>query len=125
MQWEENLNGRKLYCDLNVMGKDMALAVYGGDTPHIGCAVMSHARPSLTGKGIGVTTSVLNIPDHKDELVARLFSESIAKKKNCTVVCTCGIHVDNITEAQLEEIWETVQRLLDRVLDSVESCKEC
>ena len=119
MHWEESINGYKLECELIGMGKDLALAVYGGDTPHIGCVVMSNARPSLTGKGIGVTTSVLNILGHKDELIARLFAENVAKNKNCTVVCACGIHVDNITETQLTEIWDAAQQLLKRLLASI------
>ena len=56
---EELFEGFSVNCEVIRMGKDYTLAVYGGDTPHAGTVVMTVARPSLTGKGIRVTTSVL------------------------------------------------------------------
>ena len=64
---EELFDGYSVYCDVIPMGKDYTLAVYGGDTPHVGSVVLSIARPSLAGEGIGVTSSVLSGVGHKDE----------------------------------------------------------
>ena len=50
---EELFDGYSVYCDVIPMGKDYTLAVYGGDTPHVGSVVLSIARPSLAGEGIG------------------------------------------------------------------------
>ena len=119
MHWEEKFGKYCLYCDLTVMGKDFTLSVYGGEAPHVGSVIMSTARPSLTGKGLGVTSSVLNGIGHKDEIIGRRFAESIAKKKNCTVVCSCGIHIDNITEEQLAQVQVAAEKILKRLLDSV------
>lgn len=55
---------------------DCTICIWGGDTPHVGSVVMSTARPSLTGSGVGVTSSVLNGIGHKDEYVARKFAEA-------------------------------------------------
>ncbi len=119
MHWEEKFGKHCLYCNLTIMGKDYALSVYGGDAPHVGSVIMSTARPSLTGKGLGVTSSVLNGIGHKDEIIGRFFAESIAKKKNCTVVCSCGIHIDNITEEQLAQVQFAAEKILKKLLDSV------
>lgn len=62
---EELFDGLSIICEAIRMGKDYTLAVYGGDTPHAGSVVMTVARPSLTGEGIGVTTSVLTGADIK------------------------------------------------------------
>lgn len=113
---EELFDGYYIYCDIVQMGNDYTLAVYGGDTPHVGCTVMSVARPSLTGEGIGVTTSVLAGIGHKDDVVAKTFAETIAKIENCTVVCACGIHVDNMKKEQIECVKETGERLLGQVV---------
>lgn len=78
---EELFGGFYLHCDVIPMGKDYTLAVYGGDTPHVGSVVMSVARPSLTGEGTGVTSSVLTGVGHKDDVVAKIFAETVAKKK--------------------------------------------
>lgn len=109
-----------LSCDIIFQGKDITLAVYGGDTPHVGSVVLSIPRPSLTGHGISVTSSVLNVVGHKDETVARWFAESVAVKKECTVTCSCGIHVDNITTEQLAALKESCSRLLEKIICSIE-----
>lgn len=114
-------SGYSLVCDIVPMGNDYNLAVYGGDTPHIGSVVMSVARPSLTGEGIGVTSSVLTKVGHKDDTVAKLFAETLAKKCDCTVVCTCGIHVDNITPEQIDLVKEASLELLTKLLFYVDS----
>ena len=91
MHWEEKFGKHCLYCDLTVMGNDFTLSVYGGDAPHVGSVVMSTARPSLTGKGLGVTSSVLN----------------------------GGIHIDNITEEQLAQVQIAAEKILKQLLDFV------
>ena len=118
---EELFDGYAICCDVICMGKDYTLAVYGGDTPHVGSVVMAIARPSLTGEGVSATSSVLNGLGHKDEAVARVFAEAIAKQKLCTVVCSCGIHVDNITPEQIELVHNCCDRLLTRVRQEIEN----
>lgn len=116
---EKLFNGTVLCCDVVKMGKDYTLCVFGGERPHIGSAVMAIARPSLTGEGISVTSSVLNAVGHKDEAVGRLFAEAVAREKNCTAVCSCGIHIDDASPEQLDEIQKASARLLERVLESL------
>ena len=114
---EERIGGvYPVSCQAVSMGQDYTICVWGGDTPHVGSVVMAVARPSLTGEGTGVTSSVINGMGHKDEYVARKFAEAVAVKYNCTAVCTCGIHIDNITKEQLKEIADACERLLTRLL---------
>ncbi|RHU28633.1 hypothetical protein DXD76_05970 [Firmicutes bacterium TM09-10] len=109
-------NGLPVFAQLVQMGKDCTICVWGGDTPHVGSVVMSTARPSLTGSGVGVTSSVLNGIGHKDEYVARKFAEAAAEKFVCTAVCSCGIHIDGITQAQLQEVSVVCDKLLKQVI---------
>ena len=110
---EKMQNGLPVFAQLVQMGKDCTICVWGGDTPHVGSVVMSTARPSLTGSGVGVTSSVLNGIGHKDEYVARKFAEAAAEKFVCTAVCSCGIH---ITPAQLQEVSTVCDKLLKQVI---------
>ena len=71
---------------------------------------------SLTGRGEGVTSSVLNGIGHKDEYVARKFAEAAAEKFVCTAVCSCGIHIDYITPAQLQEVYTVRENLMKQVI---------
>lgn len=113
---EKMQNGLPVFAQLVQMGKDCTICIWGGDTPHVGSVVMSTARPSLTGSGVGVTSSVLNGIGHKDEYVARKFAEAAAEKFVCTAVCSCGIHIDDITLAQLQEVSTVCDKLLKQVI---------
>ena len=113
---EKMQNGLPVFAQLVQMGKDCTICVWGGDTPHVGSVVMSTARPSLTGSGVGVTSSVLNGIGHKDEYVARKFAEAAAEKFVCTAVCSCGIHIDGITPAQMQEVSVVCDKLLKQVI---------
>lgn len=113
---EKMQNGLPVFAQLVQMGKDCSICIWGGDTPHVGSVVMSTARPSLTGSGVGVTSSVLNGIGHKDEYVARKFAEAAAEKFVCTAVCSCGIHIDGITPAQLQEVSVVCDKLLKQVI---------
>lgn len=113
---EKMQNGLPVFAQLVQMGKDCTICVWGGDTPHVGSVVMSTARPSLTGSGVGVTSSVFNGIGHKDEYVARKFAEAAAEKFVCTAVCSCGIHIDGITPAQLQEVSAVCDKLLKQVI---------
>ena len=113
---EKMQNGLPVFAQLVQMGKDCKICIWGGDTPHVGSVVMSTARPSLTGSGVGVTSSVLNGIGHKDEYVARKFAEAAAEKFVCTAVCSCGIHIDGITQAQLQEVSVVCDKLLKQVI---------
>ena len=113
---EKMQNGLPVFAQLVQIGKDCTICIWGGDTPHVGSVVMSTARPSLTGSGVGVTSSVLNGIGHKDEYVARKFAEAAAEKFVCTAVCSCGIHIDGITQAQLQEVSVVCDKLLKQVI---------
>lgn len=111
--------GYEIWCSIEQAGADLLLGVFGGDTPHIGSVVMSLARPSLTGEGTGVTSSVLNGIGHKDEEIARWFAEAAAVKRNCTVVCACGIHIDHITPEGLEQVKAVCRILQEKMMECI------
>ena len=117
-------DGFYIYCDIIPMGKDYALAVYGGDTPHIGSVIMSTVRPSLTGVGDGVTSSVINGIAHKDDIVGKLFAEAVALKAKCVVTCSCGVHMDDISSEQIRIVKEKCAELLEMTLENVSSAEE-
>ncbi len=116
---EKIFDDYEICCDCIPMGEDYTLAVYGGQKPHVGSVVMATARESLTGEGISATSSVLNRMGHKDEAVARRFAEEVAKAKNCTAVCVCGIHVDEMTPEEIKETEAAAERLLRKVLNEL------
>lgn len=112
MEIEIKLSFTAVKAYVRQIGQDYIILLEGGDSPHIGCAVMAVPRPSLTGDGsMGSTASVLNLTGHKDEEVCRYLAEQVAKKKGAVTVCTGGIHVENITSEQITEIMNAVKQI--------------
>ena len=69
-------------CELEVsaafIGEDVLICLKGGERPHLGCVVQTEPRVSLTGDGsVSATSSVLNFPGHKDEVICRWMAEKV------------------------------------------------
>ncbi|MDI3480682.1 MAG: hypothetical protein PWQ97_337 [Tepidanaerobacteraceae bacterium] len=100
--------GEGRYCLESVVTRsEGGINVYvgGGERPHIGTVVLSQPRPSLKcDVSISCTTSVINIPGHMDDAVAVPMAEEICKAMNQVVVVTCGIHIDNATNKEIDKI---------------------
>ena len=84
-------------CELEVsaafIGEDVLICLKGGERPHLGCVVQTEPRVSLTGDGsVSATSSVLNFPGHKDEVICRWMAEKVSKELGKRVVCTGGFH---------------------------------
>ena len=95
------------------IGDDIVLILAGGDKPHIGCVVQAVPRPSLTNDGsISVTSSVLNLTGHKDEFLCRKLAEKRCRETGRIVVCTGGVHIENITKEQIHKLLEEIEHIL-------------
>ena len=76
---------------------------------------------SLTGDGsVSATSSVLNFPGHKDEVICRWMAEQVSKKLGKRVVCTGGFHKDGISEKEIREVQESVVRLTEMVIEGLQ-----
>ncbi len=116
MKIEMKLSFSVIKACVSRIGPDYVILLEGGESPHIGCTVMAVPRLSLTGDGsTGSTASVLNLTGHKDEEVCRYLAEQTAKKKKTVTVCTGGIHLDHITQEQIQEIMDAVRQIADRI----------
>ena len=94
------------------MGRDLCVALSGGDRPHIGAVALSQARPSLQGDGsLSATTSVLALTGHKEDDLARALAARLAVALDATVCVSCGIHVDGIQGAELHAVIDLTEEL--------------
>ena len=99
-------------------GEDVCVVLSGGDKPHIGCATLSIARPSLADSSRGsATTSVLNATGHKDGEAAQYMSQRLCTALQKTVVVCGGIHVEAIQPEEIQTVMEMVQRLTDAIIE--------
>ena len=106
---KKNIAGIEIEISEKTIGEDLLITISGGEKPHIGCVVLAISRPSLTNDGtVSVTSSVLNITGHKDELLCRKFAEKRCVETGKNVVCTGGVHVEHITKEQIKELLEKI-----------------
>ena len=103
------------------VGDDVLLCLQGGERPHLGCVVQTEPRESLSGDGsVSATSSVLNFPGHKDEVICRWMAEKVSKELGKRVVCTGGFHKDGISDKEIQEVQERVVRLTEMVIEGLQ-----
>lgn len=104
-----------------MLGRDLAVMLCGGDTPHIGALALASPRPSLTGNNsVSATASLLTLPGHKEDLLARKLALQLASICNTTVSMSCGIHLEQASPAELllaENLAERLTAMLLRRID--------
>lgn len=99
------------------IGDDLQILLWGGSRPHIGCVVLSSPRASLKGNGKrSSTSSVMNRIGHKDEEICRAVAEETAIRTGKTVVCSGGVHVEDICDRQILEVREAVRKMTQELV---------
>ena len=101
-----------VYC-----GKDIAVTLTGGDTPHIGAAAVASPRKSLKGDGtISATASVLCVMGHQDDIPARAAALRLAGALNATAEVTVGLHIDDATEDDIGALRDNFNKVIDMII---------
>ena len=93
-------------------GTDWNVIILGGCAPHVGSISLAEFN------GSEVSLRTLLRETHKDQIVGEKFAKAIAEQAKCTVCVSCGIHYDNASQHQLQQIVATTDELL------VELCKQ-
>ena len=106
--------GRRLEARARRTGSDLVVVVEGG-SPHVGCVVLAVARPSTAGGGRSVSTSVLTVPPHREEALARPMAEALARRFGGVVVVTAGVHEDGLDREGIDAWLRLGERLTRRL----------
>ena len=79
------------------MGEDLVVAVGGGQRPHVGSVVLAQPLPSKApGREWSASCSVLTIPPHKEEPLARGIAVKLAETLGRVTVVTAGVHDEDL-----------------------------
>lgn len=110
----------EVFAQVNLMGNDLLITLSGGSV-HIGAIGMAAPRPSLRDSSkISATSSVFTYIGHKEDVVAKVMSEELAKALNKKVVVVAGIHQAELKMEEVEIILELCNRILKRIIKRVE-----
>ena len=95
------------------IGKDLLVAIWGGERPHIGAVALAQPRPSLKDpRRTSSTASVLCVVGHKEDAVVKKASEFLSAALNTRVVATAGIHWEDLDEEGIRRIVQQVDSLV-------------
>ena len=101
---------------LQRIGEDYLLSIWGGKA-HIGAVAMAQPRPSLErASRVSATASVFCYLGHKEDDLVKRISEKMAAALNTKVVVTAGLHWDNISRSEIDQIVRNVDTLVERIL---------
>ncbi|MDR3349212.1 MAG: hypothetical protein LBO03_06380 [Acidaminococcales bacterium] len=107
----------KVAAMVTLCGKDVAVTIGGGDTPHVGAAALASPRPSLKKDGsVSASASVLCVMGHKDDMPARTAALRLASELNVNVAVSVGLHIDDATEKDFTAIQSNFDALIDLIV---------
>ncbi len=122
---EEGPGLRYLEARVAVVGEDLVVTVGGGARPHVGCVVLATPCPAKGESGKwSASCSVLTIPPHKEEPIARGIATRLAAGLGRVTVVTAGVHDDNIDAEGIRLYLGLGEELAEELAVSVDSI-EC
>jgi hypothetical protein len=99
-------------------GDDIVIIIGGGKS-HIGAVGVSFPTVSIINGDTTITTSVITLPSHKDDIVAKMVSETVAKKLNKKVIVIAGIHFDNLSKNDIDTILKACNELSFKIIEKL------
>ncbi len=119
----DDAGGRVLTARVCEIGDDVVVAVGGGERPHVGCVVLAVPTPGRGPTGFSPSTSVLTIPPHKEEPIARTIAEAVCSRLGKVTVVTAGVHEDGIDRDGIETYLRLGAELARAVVDDLASAR--
>ena len=103
-----------------VTGAGVTVTVVSAEHGHVGATAQAVPRPE---PGRTATTSLLAVPCHRDDVPAHDLAASLATRLGVPVAVSVGIHVDDATPAQIEQLLACSRELGEKVAAWVESLR--
>lgn len=102
------------------VGEDVVVVVGGGEKPHVGCVVLAIPQPSKSGnREWSASCSVLTIPPHKEEPIARGIAVRVAEELGRVAVVSAGVHDDDLDRAGIETYLHLGSRLGEELVQVI------
>jgi hypothetical protein len=107
---------------VRLIGRDLLVAIWGGDKPHIGAVAMAQPRPSLKDPEVtSSTASVFSYVGHKEDELAKATAEILAATLKTNVIVTAGIHWDNLPEEGIQRVIKNSEILVEIIMEKIVS----
>jgi len=113
-------SGRSLTAWVAELGQDVVVAVGGGQRPHVGCVVLAQPQPAKGDPARWTAScSVLTIPPHKEEPIARGVATRLAERCGRVAVVSAGVHDDQLDRQGIEDYLRLGEQLAEVVAEAL------
>lgn len=117
LHFGETFRGAAITIEALPMGDDLAIALAGGERPHIGAVAVAQPHPGLDDPArTSATASTIALVGHREDMLARGLANRIAAATGKVVALACGIHYDNLSAEEIDAVTSLAERLVDRLL---------
>ncbi|MFQ5979776.1 MAG: hypothetical protein ACE5OZ_16725 [Candidatus Heimdallarchaeota archaeon] len=97
-----------------LIGEDL-LVVLSGEGRHIGGCSLAEPYTSQDRKNANISS--ISCKGHQDIEITRLIAQKVSKQLERVVAVVGGIHVDNASKKEINQILANAQTLGDRLID--------
>jgi hypothetical protein len=102
-EWTKGEGRTKVTFSVSCLSKDLVIFIYNNNA-HIGAVAVAEYDPD-SGR---TSTSLITRRGHKDDVVAQRVAYQVTKSTKRPTCVIAGIHVDAITETEINEIMANV-----------------
>ena len=95
-----------------LMGDDLVIFIYN-DNAHIGAVAVAE----YDHKEERTSTSVITRLGHKDDVLAHKAACQICKHAKKPVCAVAGVHIDDITDAEINRVVENIDELVQQFIN--------
>ena len=110
-EWSKGEDRTKITFSVRYLGNDLVIFIYNINA-HVGAVAVAEYDPD-SGR---TSTSLITRRGHKDDVVAQRVAYLVTRSLKRPACVIAGIHVDAITEAEINEILANVGRLADEFI---------
>ena len=96
----------------NSMGNDLVVRIYNQNA-HIGAVAIGDYDYERERASVSIITRL----GHKDDALAREAAYLLSKSVKKPVCVIAGVHLDNITEEEIDEIMANTKTAIDEIID--------
>ncbi len=95
------------------MGDDLCILLDGGHKPHIGALTITTTQEHKNSSPSYTHTHV--VPSHKEGAVSEQVTRYMHEALHRTIVCVCGIHIDQISAQEITLVFEMAHSLCQKL----------
>lgn len=113
----EKTSGRlKVGLSASRLGNDLLVVISGG-AAHIGAVGAGNVCTGMA------SSSVITMPGHRDDRIAKAAAERISKSQGCNCVVVAGVHYDGISAHEIEDVMTMCSSLISELEEKLRTAE--